>query len=166
MAEPRRAPVFDRVERDLARGDLGSARRRLESHARSQPYDPDLLSRIGELALKMGDPVIAGRAFLLSSASGPEVEAAVDAFVRAQGRDSRAIAAWLRAMPRVVALPEEVWARLERHGIELGSREVIPDRLRTTRRTRAFAVGCVVLTVAIAAVFLAGVVHLIRSFAR
>lgn len=81
MARQKETAV-DRAERDVERGDLGSARHRLASHLPRVGYSPALLRRLGEISLGMKDPIEAGRYLLLSDAVGEEVEGAVEAFVK------------------------------------------------------------------------------------
>jgi hypothetical protein len=102
------------VQADLARGDLGSARRRLASAVGSGAYDPELLARIAELSVRMGDPVQAGRYWLLTPSTGQEVEAAIEAFARQCHHDGRTMAwelprfgpATWRARRRRAGVPE------------------------------------------------------------
>ena len=164
MTEPLQKPVFARVERDIASGDIGSARRRLESHAKSQPYDPDLLVRLGEIALQMGDPVAAGRWFFLSSASGPEADAAIEAFARAMGRSPRAIASQLRRLRSDTVLPPIVEQRLGRFGVQLGELSPTETAVRrdATLKEQLLKFGCLLALAATVVVLFAGLVQIVH----
>jgi hypothetical protein len=163
--KPRRAPFWyecrmrarELAEADVARGDLGTARRRLASAVASQPYAPDLLGRIADLSLRMGDPVQAGRYFLLSDRTGAEVDAAVEAFARSCGREPRRMA-WelprFRARWDLAALTPAARSRLGALGVDHAMLEdaACPccPKPRRERRSDALA-GCF-------AVLLAGIV--------
>jgi hypothetical protein len=149
--------ALDRVERDIARGDLGSARRRLASFIGSAPYDPETLARVGDLCALMQDPLQAGRFWFLSSREGAEVESAIESFA-ASLDDGRLV--W--ELPRFrgregTVFPQVVVERLRRHGVDLRTAAIGPARRREERSRGG---GIVVLVVGLAlfvAVVAAGV---------
>jgi len=116
----RRPDLDDRLETDLARGDLGAARRRLTSRVASGGYSPEALERVAELSLRMGDLAQAGRyAFLIERAS-PELERAREAFVTACGGEAGRVANELphfSGSHDLSVYPEKVRARLEAAGV-------------------------------------------------
>jgi hypothetical protein len=160
--------VLARVQADIDRGDLGSARRRLASTVGSRGYVPDLLAKVAELSVQMRDPVQAGRYWLLTPASGPEVEAAVEAFVRACRHDARQMASELprfRLRHKVNEYPEVVRARLARFGIDKVFVQQDPDLAPVQRagwKHHLKALGCVVMGVGLVTLIVLGV----RALAR
>ena len=68
--------------RETITTDLPAARRRLAAFLPAEGYKPDLLARIGRMSMSLKEPAQAGRYWLLSDATGPDVEAAVEAFVQ------------------------------------------------------------------------------------
>lgn len=112
--------VQERIEKDIARGDFGLARERLLSHLHSKGYDPELLAQLGELCFEMHDLAAAGKYWLASSASGVEVDAAIELFVRRCGGIPEHTAAQLPRFIRLKSLndyPASVRERLERVGL-------------------------------------------------
>ena len=162
-----RTSAIERAEDDLQQGDYGLARQRLTSYLSNQGYNADVLARIGRISYDMHDLFQAGRYWLLSSAEGDEVEDAVAQFVRNAGRDSRAVAGQLPRAARLSRLedyPEVVQQRLRR--LNLVEAVVIPASEGTGDRTtwpeRAQLAGCLLVVVALGAIFLIGlgtVVH-------
>jgi hypothetical protein len=96
--------IFERVERDIDRGDFALARTRLESYLDHKGYDPDVLERLGRIALNMHDPASAGRFWLTSDATGEEVENAIAAFIRRCGENPIEIALRLPRAARLAKL--------------------------------------------------------------
>jgi len=74
---------------ETARVDPAATRRRLVSFLGSQGYKPDLLARIARIAVELNETVQAGRYWLLSEATGPDVDAAVEAFAESCQRMPR-----------------------------------------------------------------------------
>lgn len=123
--------ALERAAEDVARGDHWLARRRLESLLQTNGYDNRVLERLGEVCIGMNDAFGAGRAWLLSSAKGEEVEAAIDTFVRhAGGEPSQIIATLYRAgRPRTIeACPDVARERVSRLGLEEALREALRNR--------------------------------------
>ena len=83
-------------------------------------YRPELLARIARLSMSMNEPAEAGRYWLLSGAAGPQVEAAVEAFVESCQRSPQLIA---KELPRFLrdwdleVYPPLVLERIERYGL-------------------------------------------------
>jgi|GEM_PF-3441386 len=113
--------ALERAEEDVARGEYWLARRRLESYLQTKGYDPQVLARLGEISHEMKDTYAAGRAWLLSTATGEHVEAAIETFVKHAGAGPEEIAACLyrSAWPAdITACDAIVQARLERFGLK------------------------------------------------
>jgi hypothetical protein len=105
---------------ETSRVDPGATRRRLVSFLSSQAYKPDLLSRIARLSMELKESSQAGRYWLLSDASGPEVDQAIEAFADSCRRSPRLMASELPRFARdwdVEAYPEAVRARIDRYGL-------------------------------------------------
>lgn len=70
------------VSSDIARGDLGTAKRRLCSYIAGTRYSSAVCGRIGDICRKMKDPCEAGRWYFISDRPTAEVGEEIDAFVR------------------------------------------------------------------------------------
>jgi hypothetical protein len=73
------------VRKNIAAGDLGTAKTRLASYLTSHGYDPHLCGRIGDICRDMRDPVEAGRWYLVSDYADDQIEKEVHAFVLRHG---------------------------------------------------------------------------------
>jgi len=137
------------MERDLAKGDYGSARRRLESRLSSQGYDPQLLERLGRICLDMRDPFNAGRYWLTANCSGRDVGKAVRQFVEHAGPNPEHVVSRLPNAVRRERL-QDYPARVQERLRVLGLSESIPLRRprnaeRATSRLSWSGVVCSVL---------------------
>jgi hypothetical protein len=163
--------ALKRAEQDVARGDLGSARRRMASFVVSADYEPDVLARLGDVCRAMGDPVEAGRWYLLSSADGPEVDEAVGRFVAAcRGVPSHVAAALPHFRRRwdVGIYAGSARARVDRYGlVACFHGEAQRRNPRDARRAgRLAALGCIAGVLAFGGVIVAGVVTILRLLDR
>jgi len=73
------------LERDIAAGDLGAARRRLASYIRSVGFSAEMCERIARISVMMRDPAEAGRWYFAIDSSDPEAEGAISVFVESCG---------------------------------------------------------------------------------
>lgn len=104
-----------------ASADKAASRRRLSGFVSSEGYRPDLLSRIARISIDLQESAQAGRYWLLSDATGPAVDAAVDAFVESCQATPRLIASELPRFKRdwdLDAYAPAAKARIERFGLE------------------------------------------------
>jgi hypothetical protein len=67
--------VLERAREDIADGRLWKARDRLTGALRASPSHQELLDLLGEVHYRMGDLPEAGRYWLLTERTGPEVDA-------------------------------------------------------------------------------------------
>ena len=105
---------------ETARVDPAATRRRLVSFLGSQGYKPDLLARIARISVELNETVQAGRYWLLSDATGPDVDAAVEAFAESCQRMPRLMVSELPRFSRdweVVAYAAPARARIEKYGL-------------------------------------------------
>jgi len=103
---------------ETARVDPAATRRRLASFIGSEGYKPDLLSRIARLSTELNETVQAGRYWLLSDATGPDVDAAVEAFAASCDRTPRLMVSELPRFARdwdVGSYAEPARARIEKY---------------------------------------------------
>ena len=151
--------VIERANQDIAEGNHWLARQRLESHLLSVGYDPQLLTKLGEIASAMHDAFNAGRFWLTSTAEGAQVEEAVAVFIGHVGNDPMQIAVSLPRAVRLPALssyPPIVQVRLRRLGLDeavIASSPSMPAaKVRLTWRMRAlvFVVAVIILFFCIA----------------
>jgi len=128
--------ILERVQADLERGDHWLARQRLESHLSTQGYDPDILSKLGEIALAMHDGFSAGRFYMASSAVGDHVDAAIAVFVTHLAHKPDQIASQLPLVVRAAnqdQIPEEGLRRMRNAGLD-----VALEKLNRKAARRAF----------------------------
>ena len=107
-------------ERDTAQVDASATRRRLMAFVETEGYRPDLLSRIARISVQLRDPVQAGRYWLLSDATGPDVESAVEAFAESCLRSPKRMAVELRFARewKLDALSRPARQRIEKYGLD------------------------------------------------
>jgi hypothetical protein len=131
------------------RVDPAAARRRLASFVGIDGYKPELLARVARLSIDLQEPVQAGRYWLLSDASGPEVDQAIEAFADSCRRTPRLMASELPRFARdwdVEAYPAIVRARIDKYRLreELANRE--PQRRPPSKAgMTALAIGGLML---------------------
>jgi len=82
--------TMERVSSDVARGDLGKARDRLEGLLAAYPDDLEIRRRLGDLYWRLQYPERAGRHWYLIESERPEMDVAKRAFESRYGGD-----AWL-----------------------------------------------------------------------
>ena len=136
--------------------DPAATRRRLVSFVGTGGYRSDLLARIARLCVELEEPAQAGRYWLLSEASGPDVEAAIEAFAESCQRTPRLMASELPRFNRdwdVGAYPDLVKARIAKYRLEAELSRRAPKGSRRKRPgTALVAVAGVVLLAVFAAV--------------
>ena len=153
--------LAERVRRDIEAGDLGMARRRLASRLAQQGYDPDLLAELGRISGQMGDRREAGRFWVMSTAEGPEVDAAVRCFVASCGGRAAQVCSQLPRASRLQTLDQ--YPEVARHRWEeldvgpyvcppLGSWVTFPHPSRGERAMSAGCCGLALLVVGLAVV--------------
>jgi hypothetical protein len=165
--------ALERADEDVARGDLGSARRRLASFVASGEYRPDVLARVGNLCLTMGDPVEAGRWYLLSSAEGTDVEHAVRRFVDTCGGNPAQALATLPHFRRRSDFAQYAGApraRIEQFGLsaplEVEARLRNPPGGPARLRQKLAFVGCMAAILAFVLVIGVGTITVLRFLDR
>ena len=112
--------AIERAEQDVARGDLWLARMRLACYLNSKGYDPDVVNRLGRICFDMHDTYAAGRYWLVGTAQGDDVAAAIEVFLRHTAHAPDQIGLRLpRAARRMsfVELPIVVQEKLTRRGL-------------------------------------------------
>jgi len=112
--------AIERAMQDVEAGQHWLARQRLRSYLITNGYDADVLATIGRISYDMHDEFDAGRMWLLSSATGPEVDAAIETFVARAGTHPNDIASQLPRSVRLSVIeqyPELVRTRIERYGL-------------------------------------------------
>lgn len=163
---PSRKPsITERVEADLRAGDFASARSRLISHLNTCGYDAALVERVGRICADMHDPPEAGRFWLLADVEGPEVEAAIDRFLRnVQGCVTlRRLPHFARRTP-LADYPPRVRERLTSLNISEALRESTKPAGKNRWRHWADAAIGIGMMLGIAAMFIVGAVTIIRWF--
>jgi hypothetical protein len=110
--------TLQKIERDIAAGDLGKARHRLHGLLATFPRDLSLRRRLGDLYALLHEPAMAGRYWYLEESPSPAMEAACRTFERSCGDDPVQILRALKfredpaqlgeaARQRLLALQEE-----------------------------------------------------------
>ena len=136
-------PGVPNTNPESAKVDPAAARRRLAAFIRAEPYRPDLLCKAARLSIKLQETAQAGRWWLLSDASGDEVDAAVEVFAETCQRLPRLMASELPRFSHdweLEAYAAPARARIERYGLgeELSRRA---PRQRVRPRWELTAVG-------------------------
>jgi len=161
MGRRRHANAIERAEEDIARGDMGLARQRLNSYLRHRGYDPELLARMGRLCHDMHDLHQAGRYWMLSTDDSPEARAAIAEFVRRSASNPRHVVGQLPHASYLSDLqkyPPIVVERLKQYGLDV----VWPQRTRRAARSSSVAgqfiatLGCLTIVVVGIVIFTAG----------
>jgi hypothetical protein len=110
--------AIDRAIKDVERGQHWMARQRLRSYLTTNGYDPKLLALMGRISHEMHDEFDAGRMWLLSSQTGPEVDQAIETFMRQAGNTPKQIAGNLPKVVRLAVVeqyPEMIRERIHRY---------------------------------------------------
>ncbi len=105
---------------ESARVDPAATRRRLAAFVTAEPYQPARLARVARLSVELKEPAQAGRYWLLSDATGPEVEAAVELFAESCQRLPRLMASELPRFVRdweLEGYAPAALARIEKYGL-------------------------------------------------
>lgn len=119
MSRENSSNAIARAEEDVRRGDLWLAKLRLASYLTAAGYDGDVLNRLGRICHDMHDDFQAGKYWLLCDVDGPEVDRAIETFLKTFNEHPHHK---LSALPRQVRVsldryPPRVRARLERLGL-------------------------------------------------
>jgi hypothetical protein len=111
-------PEVPETKPETSRVDPAATRRRLAAFIGAEGYKPDLLARVARLSVELNETVQAGRYWLLSDATGPQVDAAVEAFAASCGRTPRLMVSELPRFTRdwdVDSYPEPARERIEKY---------------------------------------------------
>lgn len=128
-------PGVPNTNPESARVDPAASRRRLAASVAAETYKPDLLAKVARLSLQLNEQAQAGRYWLLSDATGAEVDAAVEAFAESCERLPRLMASQL---PRFVgdweleAYLAPARARIEKYGLAAELSRRAPRKPRRT----------------------------------
>ncbi|MFN2549005.1 MAG: DUF6584 family protein [Myxococcales bacterium] len=98
--------------------DPAATCRRLASFIGAEGYKPDVLARVARLSVELRETVQAGRYWLLSDATGSDVDAAVEAFAESCQRTPRLMVSELPRFARdwdVDAYPAPARARIGKY---------------------------------------------------
>ena len=147
--------AIEQANADIARGDLGSARRRLTSYLATVGYDQQLACRVAELSLQMHDPGEAARWFAMSDPTHPDAAEPLHALLSSCNGEPSRLRAKLPLLDRlagVESLPRTVEEFLASHGIER-QKPAIQKPRHAPRLTElvqiAAAAGCLLLFLAL-----------------
>jgi len=91
---------YEAVEREIEAGRLWRAKEILQGRLSSPHFDQELLRRLGEVHLTMGDLIEAGRILYCSGARKPRYQTAIELFLCRNPRDTPT--AFLARMPLMV----------------------------------------------------------------
>ena len=125
--------TIEKVERELAGGNLWRAKEILQGAIRSSGYNAETFEKLGIVFLQMGDLPEAGRFLFLSGVRKPEYEDSIDLFLSKYGK--RKPNDFIHLIPRQARLknlsdyPDVVAHKLR----ELG----LPESFKPTRRYNA-----------------------------
>jgi hypothetical protein len=119
--------LHERIQLDLSRGDIGSARARLISAFVSTPYNPALAEEIARLCVQMHDPIEAGRWYFCSESQDEHAASLIERFTSKHSSDLRQVLSQLPLKVRDApadTLPPMVKDRMA------GLRQSFPEPLR------------------------------------
>ena len=155
--QPSGGQKLDRVDEAIAAGELWRAKEILRGRIRGAPFDPDLFERYGQVLLRTGDDLEAGKFFLLSGKREAEYEAAIGLFLRrySRGRWQRMFSTFPRSVRncRSSDLPAATRGDLAKLGVPIDPRdEQVSFRAWTGREESAGVPGVVFYIVLLAAV--------------
>ena len=136
----------DKLAAALAAGQLWRAKEILSTRISCGPYNPSECEQLGQILLRMGDDLEAGRYLFLSGERRPEYQAAIDLFV---GRYARAgHNALLSRCPRGFQrtswskLPPNLQKELADSGLRRGTHEPLREKADiSTASSRGCALG-------------------------
>lgn len=107
--------TLKKVEADIAAGDLGKARDRLQGLLRAYPADLEIRDRLGEVFWRLQYPEAAGRYWYLLPRDTEDRRGACAAFEARHGNDPQIVFRRLRLHPMQTAdLPEHAREALEK----------------------------------------------------
>jgi len=143
------------TKKETARVDPAATRRRLAAFIGMEGYKPDLLARVARLSIELKEPVQAGRYWLLSDATGPDVDAAVEAFAASCQRTPRLMVSELPRFARdwhVDAYAPAARSRIEKYGLAVELTRRRPQKEKRKKPMTAFALLGLAALLAFAAV--------------
>jgi hypothetical protein len=114
--ELERRSAADRARVDISEGRLWKARDRLATAVRVWPADQEVLELLGEVHFRMGDLPAAGRFWLPTARTGPEVDAALAAFEERWGSSPGEMLKLVPLCGEIDDYPETARERLRRLG--------------------------------------------------
>jgi hypothetical protein len=132
MASSHRSAA-DRAREDISAGRLWKARDRLAVAVRERPADQELLELLGEVYFRMGDLPAAGRFWLPTARTGPEIDAALAAFEERWGSSPGEMLKLVPLCGDVDDYPESARPRLQALG-ERGGRAGLEWQQRERNR--------------------------------
>ncbi len=152
----------ERIQLDLSRNDLGSARERLISAFVTSAYDPALAEEIARLCIQMHDPVEAGRWFFCCDSHDDQSAAVIQLFTGKYTSSPRQLLSQLPVKLRntpTSSLPDAVRQRLA----DLGYKPTEPIQETTDTNKpdwllRIFGIGCLLGTILIIIAAIIGLV--------
>jgi hypothetical protein len=105
--------TIKRIEADIAAGDLGKARDRLNGLIRAYPEDIGLRSRLAEIYSKLQYPHMAGCYWYLEENQTDEMREAVAVFTKRCGNDPWVMWSWIKFRGNPDAVSPYVKQRLQ-----------------------------------------------------
>ncbi|MCS6830793.1 MAG: hypothetical protein RMM08_01720 [Armatimonadota bacterium] len=158
--------TLQRVEEDIAAGNLGRARDRLHGLVWQYPDDLSLRCRLAEVYWQLGFPAMAGCYWYLEEPVTPAMQQAHAEFERSCGKDPLCILFRLKFRGNIETLPE--YARLRLKGLQEecerkhGRYPVFVAKRRewrssgTVHRQNLENLGCLLLLLAVLALAIIG----------
>ena len=145
--------ALSRAKQDEEAGDLGAARRRLQSVIGSSGYNAGVCEAIARLSLQMGDPLEAGRWYFLCDSDDPGAQECIDRFAAQCGNNADQIVSQLprlrratKQLEKLAAFPAAVKHRIDAIGISPA-----PQRPRSRGGSKAggglMGLGCLLLLI-------------------
>ncbi len=167
--------TLERIEFEIAAGDLGKARDRLHGLIRTYPDDISLRSLLASVYWKLQYPHMAGCYWYLEENQTDETRQAVASFEKRCGGDPRVIWRWLKLKGLQRRLPAYAKARFDhlvseckrkhRHYPQVWGRETEWHKTKKGEiKDAAACVGCAVVVIVLTFIFVLGVTTIIGWF--
>jgi hypothetical protein len=139
----------ERIQLDLSRGDIGSARTRLISAFVNSPYNPALAEEIARLSVQMHNPVEAGRWYFCCDSQDEHSAALIQLFASKHSSGPKQLLSQLPVKVRTTPpdqLPTAVRQRMNDLGKQVAASPP-EDSDKPDWLLRSFGIGCLLGTI-------------------
>ena len=143
--------LHERIQLDLSRGDIGSARTRLISAFVNSPYNPALAEEIARLSVQMHNPAEAGRWYFCCDSQDEQSAALIQLFTSKHSSGPQQVLSQLPLKVRD-APPDQLPIAVRQRMNDLGNQvaaSTSEDSNKPDWLLRSFGIGCLLGTILI-----------------